>query len=79
MGTTVIGLTLAGLGGRTSLNDPGVLQFLYLVLLPAVMVAMTGIAEFWVESLPSQVTMNFPFAVLSIRTAFIRTAQRIYW
>ena len=55
MGTTVMGLALAGLGGRTGLNDPGVVQPLYLVLLPCAMFAATSIAEFWVESFPTQV------------------------
>ncbi len=63
-GTAVIGLTLAGVGGGTNVNDPGVLQSLYLVLLPAALFAIIAIAEFWVESLPTQVTMNCHFAVL---------------
>lgn len=51
----IIGVTLAGLGGRKGLNDVGVVQVLYLVLLPAAMFSACMIAKFWVESLPSQV------------------------
>lgn len=55
MGMLILGVSLAGLGGGTGLNDPGVVQILYLVLLPAAMYALCMIAKFWVEGLPSQV------------------------
>jgi len=50
-----IGIVLAGLGGKTDLNDPGIVQVLYIMMLPAAMYSTLMIAKFWVESLPSQV------------------------
>ena len=51
----VVGLVLAWLGGRTGLNDAGIVQVLYVALLPAAIYAALMIAKFWVETLPSQV------------------------
>lgn len=55
----VVGIVLAGLSGRTGLNDAGIVQVLYVALLPAAMYGILMIAKFWVESLPSQVCSTF--------------------
>lgn len=54
-GLGIVGAVLAGMGGGTGLNDDGVVQALYLMLMPSAMFACLMIAEFWVESLPTQV------------------------
>eukprot|EP00903_Cladosiphon_okamuranus_P012092 g11351.t1 len=62
-GMVVLGVILAGLGGKTSLNDTGVVQALYLVMLPSAMFCVFMIAKFWVESLPSQLIPAESFAM----------------
>lgn len=54
-GMMIVGIVLAGLDGKTNLNDAGIVQVLYIALLPAAMFSTLMIAKFWVESLPSQV------------------------
>ncbi|CAM9986029.1 unnamed protein product [Ectocarpus sp. 6 AP-2014] len=63
MGMVIIGVTLAGLGGKTGLNDAGIVQVLYLALMPAAMFSCCMIAKFWVESLPSQLIPAESFAM----------------
>lgn len=46
---------LAVRAGETGVYDAGVLQIIYILLIPSTMFATSMAANFWVESLPSQV------------------------
>ena len=51
----LVGVSLAVRAGETALWDPGVVQAIYCVFVPAVSFASAMLAGFWVEALPSQV------------------------
>ena len=51
-----VGSALFARGGKTTYADAGVLQIIYVVLLPSMVFGIAMMAEYWVECLPSQVS-----------------------
>lgn len=45
--------------GKAGYSDMGVLQTIYIILLPSMVFGIVMMAEYWVECLPSQVGQRF--------------------